>query len=99
MAYHPRGCGMNSETTVDRRRSSTAPQLQSVAAFADNGVTRLHDGDLTQLPIAELGALSRQHAGRYLSRVPPDDAYAFELFRRAICERDESAWASLYTQY
>jgi hypothetical protein len=27
------------------------------------------------------------------------DAFAMELFRRAICERDELAWEALYTQY
>ncbi len=90
---------MNIEATVDRRTVPASSPLQPVTDCLRDGDPCPHDGDLTQMPVEELAALSRQQMDRYLSQVPSEDMYAFELFRRAICERDERAWSCLYAQY
>jgi hypothetical protein len=43
--------------------------------------------------------LCHQESTRYLQRAPHDPRYCYELFRRAIVERDQQAWTHLFTQY
>lgn len=52
-----------------------------------------------QWSLTTLVQLCRQESLRYLQRMAHDPRYCFELFRRAIVERSQEAWASLFTQY
>jgi DNA-directed RNA polymerase specialized sigma24 family protein len=50
----------------------------------------------------DLATVARQCAvenERYQRGEPSDPSYAFELFRRALAERDEHAWDHLFRQY
>lgn len=51
------------------------------------------------LTVDELSRLSREETARYLRREAYSERYSLELFRRAIVERDEAAWAAVYDQY
>lgn len=52
-----------------------------------------------QLPVAELVQETRGEIAQFLRGQPTDDVYGLALFRRAIAERDDQAWAGLYTLY
>src|SRR5712691_3340375 len=55
---------------------------------------------LADLPVATLMQQARCNIARYLAdRQPSEDLYALELFRRAILENDQDAWAALYDLY
>jgi DNA-directed RNA polymerase specialized sigma24 family protein len=47
----------------------------------------------------ELAEMCREESERYRRQRPDDRGHCYELFRRAIVERDERAWDSLYVQY
>lgn len=56
--------------------------------------------NLADLRLATLAQEARRDIARYLAdRRPNEDPYAFELFRRAIVESDQDAWAALYDLY
>ena len=55
--------------------------------------------DIQQMPLAELAAHCREETGKFLRRETTSDAYCFEIFRRAICDRDEPAWRAVFAQY
>jgi hypothetical protein len=52
-----------------------------------------------QLCVAELVARCTTATSHYRHYQSSSNVFAMELFRRAICERDELAWEALYTQY
>ncbi len=52
-----------------------------------------------QLTVAELVQATRGEIQLFLRHQPTANACAFALFRRAIVERDEQAWAGLYELY
>jgi hypothetical protein len=54
---------------------------------------------LEQMSVAELAERVRTETDRFVRHEPSCDAYAFELFRRAICAQDSRAWEALYAQY
>jgi hypothetical protein len=51
------------------------------------------------LSVAELCRRCRQETVRYRGGEPHDDRYSFEVFRRAVVERDERCWQELYDLY
>lgn len=55
--------------------------------------------DLRQLPLAEIAARCREETARYLRREAAEEAFCFELFRRAVVERAAAAWEAVYQQY
>lgn len=55
--------------------------------------------DLRSFPLSGLAHRCRQESERYFRGQPNDPTYCYELFRRAIVERSDAAWAILYTQY
>jgi DNA-directed RNA polymerase specialized sigma24 family protein len=74
-------------------------QAPPAAGISCKGGLPARASELTEMPIAELAARSLQEMGKYLRHDASVDAYAYELFRRAICERDQYAWTRLYEQY
>ncbi len=56
-------------------------------------------GKLNEISIQELASLCREESSRYQRCRCEELGYCFELFRRAIVERDQEAWSVLYCQY
>lgn len=55
--------------------------------------------DLSNLNISSLAHLCRQATDRYFQHAAYDDSYCLELFRRAIEQKDETAWYVVVNQY
>jgi hypothetical protein len=55
--------------------------------------------DIAYWPLATVAQLCRQESLHYLQRTTHDPRFCFELFRRAILQRNEHAWATLFIQY
>jgi RNA polymerase sigma factor (sigma-70 family) len=51
------------------------------------------------LTTAELARLCAEETSRYLRNETIQDCYGLELFRRAIRQRDDDAWAAIYERY
>lgn len=51
------------------------------------------------LSLHELIRACEDETARYRRRTPCDGAYGIELFRRAVCERDDRAWAAIFAVY
>jgi DNA-directed RNA polymerase specialized sigma24 family protein len=51
------------------------------------------------LTVSELAHRCGEETARYLRGEPRSDRFCFELFRRAVIERDEAAWAAVLAQY
>jgi DNA-directed RNA polymerase specialized sigma24 family protein len=56
-------------------------------------------GNLDKISTQELASLCREESSRYQRRCGEEPGHCFELFRRAIVERDQEAWSILYSQY
>jgi DNA-directed RNA polymerase specialized sigma24 family protein len=52
-----------------------------------------------QATVADLARACREETDHFLHREPHREEFCFELFRRAICDRDQLAWAAVYAQY
>jgi hypothetical protein len=55
--------------------------------------------ELRQLPLATITARCREETARFLRREVTEDAFCFELFRRAVVDRATAAWEAIYEQY
>jgi DNA-directed RNA polymerase specialized sigma24 family protein len=51
------------------------------------------------MPVAELARRCAEEMARYRRGQCSDPHYCYELFRCALVERDEEAWAAVYSQY
>jgi DNA-directed RNA polymerase specialized sigma24 family protein len=60
----------------------------------DDGIPRLE-----LLSISELAHHCSEETVKFLKQHASNDLYCLELFRRAIGEHDDSAWACIYQQY
>jgi hypothetical protein len=52
-----------------------------------------------ELSLDALARRCREETLRFLSGQDRDDAYCFEVFKRAVVERDDSAWEAIVNQY
>jgi hypothetical protein len=55
--------------------------------------------DLTALTLAELCAEAQRQELNFVGGLPSEDAAGVELFRRAIVQRDDAAWAAVISLY
>ncbi len=55
--------------------------------------------EVRSLSLAGITHRCQQESERYFRRQPNDPIYCYELFRRAIFDRSEAAWALIYHQY
>jgi len=53
----------------------------------------------TNPSVAELARRCREETLRFLRGEPRDDAFCFELFQRAVAEREHDAWEAIIAQY
>jgi hypothetical protein len=51
------------------------------------------------MPLAELARRCREETMRFLRAEPRDDAYCYEMFERAVAEREHDAWEAIVVQY
>lgn len=51
------------------------------------------------LDLATLARRALAESRRFYRHEPYDSSFAYELFRRALVERDDAAWAQIYEQY
>jgi hypothetical protein len=63
------------------------------AMLPDNGAP------LTRLPLRRVAERCHQESTLYLERGPHDPRFCYELWRRAIVDRDQRAWDAVYRQY
>jgi hypothetical protein len=54
---------------------------------------------LREVPMGELAHRCREETLRFLRGEPRDDTFCFEIFFRAVVERDDDAWAAIMAQY
>jgi hypothetical protein len=54
---------------------------------------------LNGLTVADLARRCREETLRFLRGEPRDDMYCFELFQRAIAQREHDAWEAIMFQY
>lgn len=59
----------------------------------------LSSQELRSLSLDSVVHHCRQESERYFRRQTNDSTYCYELFRRAIMERSDAAWALIYAQY
>jgi hypothetical protein len=55
--------------------------------------------DERELPLPELVSACQAETAKYLRGEPSRTAFCWEIFRRAVCERDQGAWEALFEQY
>ena len=55
--------------------------------------------DIRQMPLTDLAEACRAETERFLRREPSRDDFCFEIVRRAVCDRDQRAWAAVFAQY
>lgn len=78
-------------TTYRRGEREDDPPIGS---RADGG-----GGAIRALSVAALARLCEAETRKFLLHETSCDAFSLELFRRAICERDPSAWEAVVAQY
>lgn len=54
---------------------------------------------LRQLPLSLVQKYCAQESEYFAKKQPSDPRYCYELFRRALQEQNEEAWAGIYQQY
>ena len=52
-----------------------------------------------QLTVNELARSCAEETNKFLRQSASNDRFCLELFRRAIIQRDQDAWACIYQQY
>jgi DNA-directed RNA polymerase specialized sigma24 family protein len=52
-----------------------------------------------ELPLVELARHCREETLRFLGGGDRDDAFCFEIFHRAVVDRDDAAWEAIVAQY
>ena len=55
--------------------------------------------DVRRMPLAQLALQCREETEKFLRREPSRDLFCLEIFRRAICDRVQPAWAAVFAQY
>jgi DNA-directed RNA polymerase specialized sigma24 family protein len=63
------------------------------------GYRMSHQADLRLLTLAGVAHRCTQETALFFQRQSYDPRYCFELFRRAITDRDQHAWELVYAQY
>jgi hypothetical protein len=55
--------------------------------------------DIRQFPLVYIANRCQLETKKFLRGQPSDSRYGYELWRRALQERDEQAWSNVYSQY
>jgi hypothetical protein len=63
---------------------------------------RDHNDNVSQakyLSVADLAWFCTEETHKFLKQIASNDSFCLELFRRAIVQRNDDAWGSIYQQY
>src|SRR5579864_5178451 len=55
--------------------------------------------NFSHVSVTDLARFCTEETNKFLKQVASDDCFCLELFRRAIVERNDDAWGSIYQQY
>ena len=80
------------------RPQSTGPQ-PGRGGQGDSAQEDSQRGTLQLYSINELARCCSDETNKFLRQNVSNDRYCLELFRRAIVQRDDDAWACIYQQY
>jgi hypothetical protein len=58
-----------------------------------------HESNPKYINLTDLASICAQETELFFQHRTNDTRYCFELFRRAVCENDQSAWEVIYNQY
>jgi RNA polymerase sigma factor (sigma-70 family) len=103
---HLVGIGSDEENSPDMPLTSSAPPMDDGLQVDED--LHAHGPSLSpawassaapELETAELAARCATETRRFRYGTPHTERYCFALFRRALVERDERAWAALYDCY
>ncbi len=67
--------------------------------MGSHGSDHLQSASETMLSINELALCCAEETNKFLKQSVSNDRFCLELFRRAIVNRDDDAWACVYQQY
>lgn len=85
-------------TTRTNLRQAKPSEAQRSQALRQP-IAPLPADDPRSLGLAALARRCAAESERFYRNLPYDTQYAYELFRRALVERDELAWEQVYLQY
>jgi hypothetical protein len=81
------------------RRAVTTGEARAAPIRRRRGGRRATAGDPGALPVGALARRCREEAARFARGEPACEAFAHELLRRAVCDRDQAAWDAVVAQY
>src|SRR5215472_4036096 len=96
LCHHPypesRGSALHRRPNLERpRRGSALCRRRELFLMESSNFSHVSVTDLTRFCTEE--------TNKFLKQVASDDCFCLELFRRAIVERNDDAWGSIYQQY
>jgi len=75
------------------------PIMTNQSSFAPGPPSPENPQQIETLPLPDLAARCACETRKFRAHQATNNAYCFELFRRAIASRDDDAWACLYEHY
>lgn len=87
--------------TAESLQLNVGPSLAEPEPWAEpvQGHVSAESGMLRHLSTRALARLCREQTAKFQRHESSSDAFGIELFRRAICERDQEAWDAIFTEY
>jgi hypothetical protein len=104
ICWHPRTTTRTVSISPSKQEAAMMPVSTTTAqATSRSGGERLpHLGEPGDPAVMQLAALIRRctaESERFYRGQPHDTRFSYELFRRALVERDETAWEYVYAHY
>src|SRR5256885_12435219 len=59
----------------------------------------MESSNFSHLSVTDLAQFCTEETNKFLKQVASNDSFCLELFRRAIVDRNDDAWGSIYQQY
>ncbi len=85
--------------TLPRNAPGVAPGVVAPPRHGREAAPAAGEGPLSQMDLAALVQRCAAESERFYRGQQHDTCYSYELFRRALVERDEPAWEQLYRHY
>jgi hypothetical protein len=59
----------------------------------------MESSNFSHVSVTDLARFCTEETNKFLKQIASNDCFCLELFRRAIVERNDNAWESIYQQY
>src|SRR5712691_1394008 len=82
-----------------RNHSQSMGSESSLRGQGDSALEYPQGVPLQMLSINDLARCCSEETNKFLKQSVSNDRFCLELFRRAIVNRDDDAWACIYQQY